>query len=132
LHEDVCAKVRAGELQSDYGQRIFENAQRLTGISETKLRKLWDEWLINDGKTAPKCYANLPRIQKATVVVTRFAGEIRAFIIKQKLEGSVVEIPDLQKFLKETHEYDIPRNALRRALHKMGLKWGPKTKLMVR
>ena len=58
LHEDVCAKVRAGELQSDYGQRIFENAQRLTGISETKLRELWDEWLANDGKTAPKCYAN--------------------------------------------------------------------------
>ena len=66
---------------SIYGARIFEKAESILGISVSALYLLWEEW--TDTRILPKSKIQ-PRIQKANSIVTRFSGEIRAFIIQRK------------------------------------------------
>ena len=112
------------------GSHIFERASKLIGIGQSKLYYIWQEWLLNKGKFLPQCFLGARRLGKTSEVVTNFAGVIRAFILARKLEGMVVEIPDIQRLLKDDHGFDVSRSVLRRAMKKMGFKYGKKTKLM--
>jgi hypothetical protein len=87
--------------------------------------------MASRGEKLPQSFVNIPRVQKASAIVQIYAGFIREFIIKRKEEGKVVEVPDVSKFLKEEHSLNVTRSALRLAMKRMGLKWGPKKKLMV-
>ena len=95
LHADALAENN----ESTYGCRIFEKAHDILGISMSALHKLWDQW--NVAGVLPNSKASVGRTQKVSDIVTLHAGHIRAFIVKRKLEGKVVEIPDVVKFLKD-------------------------------
>ena len=89
----------AANNESTYGCRIFEKAQDILGISTSALYKLCDDW--NKTGVLPKSKASLGRNQKVSVIATQHAGHICAFIVQRKLEGKVVEVPDVVKFLQD-------------------------------
>jgi hypothetical protein len=126
LHQE-CAE----EEKSTYGQQIFPNVSKQMGISISTLYELWDEWLEAGCTVLPQSYADLPRVTKACTIIKVHSGNIRLFILERKLEGKVVEVLNVQTFLKDEHGFDVERESLRLAMVKMGLKWGKKHKLMV-
>jgi hypothetical protein len=65
-------------------------------ISETTLYDIWKEWVETQGACLPQSFLHVPRVRNASII-----GVIRAFIITQKLKGLVVEVPDIQKLLKD-------------------------------
>lgn len=91
---------------STYGMRIFERASEMLAMGETKLYELWDFWVRNPG-TLPPSTLHGARNQKVAIVLQRFSGHIRAFLIRRKNEGKVVEVPDVQKFLVEVLLCDV-------------------------
>ena len=121
VHSAVCILTF---LISEGGTHIFERASKIIGVGTTKLRLLWNEWLLNCGKFLPQSFLGKPRLNKTSEVVTNFAGVIRAFVLARKMEGKVVEVPDVQKLLKDDHKFDVSRSVLRRAMKKMGFKYG--------
>ena len=111
--------------------KVFERAEKVTEIGLTKLYEYWAEWFSRDGDKLPKSFIGAPRIERPSTVIKLFSGEIRKFVLDRKLiGGQSVEVPDVMRFLKDTHGFEIERNTMHRAMKKMGFLYGKKTKLM--
>ena len=80
---------------------VFPLVSSMLDISETTLYDIWKEWVETQGACLPQSFLHVPRVRNASIIVDLFAGVIRAFIITQKLKGLVVEVPDIQKLLKD-------------------------------
>lgn len=87
--------------ENTHSSHIFEKAAFILDLSQSKLYELWEIWCNSCELPKSAMTINAPRSSQTSQIVKDFSGEIRTFIIKRKLEGKVVEVPDIQKFLKD-------------------------------
>ena len=102
----------------------FHRAAYYTGISHMTLRDLWEKFLASQGTSSP-----LPTPQKKKErmkkVSSAWCGPIRAEIRRIHLEkGHAVEIPMLQKWLREEHNTIVTKKEMHYRLQKMGFVFG--------
>ena len=100
-HAIACITV----LKQGKNHSVFPLVSMMLNISESTLYEIWKEWEERQGECLPQSFLHAPRVRKASVIVNLFSGVIRSFIISQKLLGLVVEVPDLQKLLKEVNKF---------------------------
>ena len=130
--EEIRIALRAIAICKEDGEPdVFGRVQKITEIGQTKLYEIWENFCSRDGDKLPMSFVGATHIQRPSTVIKLFSGEIRKFVLERKLvHGQSVEIPDVLKFLKETFNFEIERNAMQRAMKKMGFLYGKKTKLM--
>jgi hypothetical protein len=88
---------------------IFETVSRLLDIGTTKLRDLWFEYKFVNGQIIPPSRRGLTRKERMGVLDSTWSGVLRTEIYNMRMSenGHPVEIPDIQRVLKEKHEIEI-------------------------
>ena len=98
---------------------VFNKASKNLDISTKKLYELWRDFL-KYGKV-PHSLRGRKRAVRMKLVSMEWCEPIREAIEKMRLENKkLVELPDIQKWLLNTHEISIGRSRLRYRLSKMG------------
>jgi len=111
----------------------LERAARYTGFGETKLRDLWVVWKGLRGEKLPPVMHDYSKPHLCGAVPRSLFPELRQAIRDMRINrGHGVEVPDVQKWLKETHNLVISRNALRHSMHRMGFVFGRLKKYTLR
>ena len=96
---------------------IFNKASKYLDIHSNTLYALWSEYLRK--KRVPISYKIQKRMVRMKFVGMEWCDAIRVFVESVRIkEQRCVEIPDIQKFLRDKHDISIGRSRLRYRMKK--------------
>ena len=105
----------------------LKRASAYTGISESKLREIWDQWSQTGRVTTAKKERN-----RESLISKEWFMPLRMVIRKIKIvTGKAVEVPDLVKWFKEVHGMTVTRYQVIYRLRKLGFSFGKTHKYCV-
>lgn len=110
----------------------FERASVYTGIGRTKLIELWGEYADTGGRRLPlvRDGKNGARAQQ---VPRELIPELKEFVHHLRVvKGKVVEVPDIVRWLRDSHGILVSRENLRKTMHRAGFVWGRTHKIAIR
>ena len=129
--DQIYAAVRSIYKMKECGDEdVFSRVSDMHGIGISKLYELWNEYVRTEKMPEP---APSRRMSCMELVGMEWFETIRAEVERMRLENrKAVEVPDIQKFLVESHGISIGRVRLCYRLHKMGFMFGKTKKLVMK
>lgn len=109
---------------------VIEQASEYLGIGQTKLRELFKTYSAMQGKVLPLSAKQQGPRELRGRLRNEWFGPLRDEISRIRLVvGKPVELPDLLKWFRETHQMVVKRKELYYALKRMGFVFGRTKKL---
>jgi hypothetical protein len=111
----------------------YHRAAAYTGVSHCTLRKLWAEYIAQQGTQVPASEPVKKHKERMTKAGSAWCGAIRAEIKRiHMVEGKAVEIPTLCLWMRTVHNITLSRSEMQYRLTKMGFLFGKVKKLTLR